>query len=263
MPSQKRERKRAGRDARREAAREAQRRAARRRQLTGAGVLILVIALIGFLVSRGGDDEQDVAAGDTTTTTAEGVDESTLPCPPTDGSVPEPIKKFDGQPKLCINVTKLYKAAVETDIGTFTIELDAAKAPSTANNFVWLARYRTYEGAPFHRVIPGFVVQGGDVATGTGSGDAGYKFPDELPEAGQYQLGSVAMANSGPDTNGSQIFVVTGPQGVALPPNYSLFGKVTSGFEEVVKKIEADGSPSGTPKVFHKILKVTITETES
>lgn len=261
MPSQKRERKRAGREARREAAREAQRRAARRRQLTGAGVLVLVIALIGFLVSRGGDDEQDVAAGDasTTTTTAKGVDETKADCPPPDGAA-EPRKSFDGQPKMCINVTKTYTARVETDLGPFTMELDAKAAPLTVNNFVWLARYKAYDGAPFHRVIPGFVVQGGDVEKGDGTGGPGYDFPDELPEKGRYQLGSVAMANSGPDTNGSQFFVITGPQGVALPPNYSLFGKVTSGFEEVVKKIESDGSEAGTPKVVHKIVRVTITE---
>ena len=127
----------------------------------------------------------------------------------------------------------------------------------TVNNFVFLARNRAYEDVPFHRVIPGFVVQGGDVEKGDGTGGPGYEFADELPEQGEYEIGSVAMANSGPDTNGSQFFVITGDQGVSLPPNYSLFGKVTDGLD-VVKKIEADGSPGGTPTVTHKIVKVTI-----
>jgi cyclophilin family peptidyl-prolyl cis-trans isomerase len=124
---------------------------------------------------------------------------------------------------------------------------------------VFLSRYRAYEDVPFHRVIPGFVVQGGDVESGSGSGGPGYEYADELPEKGQYEIGSVAMANSGPNTNGSQFFVVTGDQGVQLPPNYSLFGKVTEGMD-VVKKIEADGSAGGTPTVVHKIVKVTIDE---
>ena len=149
-------------------------------------------------------------------------------------------------------------AKVETDAGAFTIELDPGKAPVTVNNFVSLARFHYYDGIVFHRVIPGFVIQGGD-PQGTGTGGPGYQFADELPRQGEYRVGSLAMANSGRDTNGSQFFVITGDQGVALPPNYALFGQVTSGLD-VVKKIEADGDPSGTPRVVHKMTKVTITE---
>ena len=160
---------------------------------------------------------------------------------------------------MCIDASKTYTAAVETDIGSFTVEFLADKAPQTVNNFVFLARNRFYEDVPFHRVIPGFVVQGGDAAKGDGTGGPGYQFADELPEAGQYEIGSLAMANSGPNTNGSQFFVITGDQGVQLPPSYSLFGKVTEGLD-VVKKIEADGSAAGTPATIHRIVKVTITE---
>jgi cyclophilin family peptidyl-prolyl cis-trans isomerase len=105
------------------------------------------------------------------------------------------------------------------------------------------------------------VVQGGDGEKGNGMGGPGYTIPDELPPAGPYPEGALAMANTGePDTGGSQFFVITGPEGTQLPPQYSLFGKVSQGFD-VVKKIEADGSPDpDPPKVVHKMLKVTITE---
>ena len=219
-----------------------------------------------FISLAGGNDDEKVSTGSgssTTTTAADGSSTTALAvgtaeCPPAEGAS-QPKASFDGPPKDCLTPGATYTAAVETDLGSFEIKLDAEKAPKTVNSFVFLSRYRAYEGVPFHRVIPGFVVQGGDVAKGDGSGDAGYEFADELPKAGEYKVGSVAMANSGPNTNGSQFFVVTGDQGTSLPPNYSLFGEVTSGMD-VVKKIEADGDPSGTPKVVHKIVKVTISE---
>ena len=93
----------------------------------------------------------------------------------------------------------------------------------TVNNFVYLARNGYYDETPCHRIIPEFVVQCGD-PTGTGTGNPGYSIDDELPEAGEYVLGSLAMANSGPDTNGSQFFIIIGEQGEQLPPDYSLFG---------------------------------------
>jgi len=257
MPSEKRERQRVGREARREAARAAQRRAQRRRQIITIVVLLALIFGIGLVLNlRGDDDGTDVAAGDGTTTTV-AAEFGDAPCPPEEGAA-ERKTAFDEAPANCLDSGEDYRAVVETDLGTFTIDLNEDDAPVTVNNFVFLARYRAYEDVPFHRVIPGFVVQGGDVEKGDGTGGPGYQFADELPENGEYELGSVAMANSGPDTNGSQFFVITGDQGVALPPNYSLFGKVTDGFDEVVKKIEADGSPGGTPNVTHKIVKVTI-----
>lgn len=260
MPTEKRERQRAGREARRAAARAAQRRAQRRRQIITVLVLVGVIFGIGLALNLSGDDEgTDVAAGEgegtSTTLSAEFGD---TPCPPADASEVEKTTSFSEAPANCLQEGEDYRAVVETDVGSFTIDLHEDDAPATVSNFVFLARYRAYEDVPFHRVIPGFVVQGGDVEKGDGTGGPGYQFADELPEQGAYELGSVAMANSGPNTNGSQFFVITGDQGVQLPPNYSLFGKVTDGFEEVVKKIEADGSPSGTPNVVHKIVKVTI-----
>ncbi|MDP8992301.1 MAG: peptidylprolyl isomerase [Actinomycetota bacterium] len=148
-----------------------------------------------------------------------------------------------------------------TSKGTMTIALDASGAPKTVNNFVVLARYHFYEGVSFHRIIPGFMIQGGD-PEGSGRGGPGYRFEDELPGPGRYELGSVAMANAGPNTNGSQFFIVSGPSGVALPPQYSLFGKVVKGLE-VVRAIEAVGSPgAGTPREQVLIESVTITESD-
>lgn len=163
---------------------------------------------------------------------------------------------------MAIDPAKTYVATVTTDVGTFTIDLDAAKAPKTVNNFVFLAKNKFYDGVVFHRVIAGFMAQTGD-PTGTGRGGPGYKFADELPAAGAYKVGSVAMANAGPDTQGSQFFIVTGAQGAALPPKYSLFGTVSSGLD-VVKKIEADGGDPAKngmpPKVLHKMVSVTVAE---
>ena len=140
------------------------------------------------------------------------------------------------------------------------IALDPIAAPKTVNNFVFLARYHYYDGIVFHRIIPGFVLQGGD-PTGKGTGGPGYKFADELPKAGRYELGSLAMANAGPDTNGSQFFVISGPDGMALPPKYSLFGKVVSGLETVVA-IDSVGTPQGAPSERVTIDSVTIEESD-
>mgnify|MGYP002652007449 FL=1 len=160
---------------------------------------------------------------------------------------------------MCIDEAKTYTATMTTDAGDVTIELDAKQAPETVNNFVVLARYKYYDGLTFHRVIQDFMAQGGD-PSGNGSGGPGYEFDDELPQSGDYEVGSVAMANAGPDTNGSQFFIITGDAGVQLPPSYSLFGKVTEGMD-AVEAIEADGSVGdGTPAKVHRIESVTISE---
>jgi cyclophilin family peptidyl-prolyl cis-trans isomerase len=161
---------------------------------------------------------------------------------------------------MCIDVRRRYTADMVTSKGTMVIALDPAAAPNTVNNFVFLARYHYFEGIFFHRVIPGFVLQGGD-PTGTGTGGPGYRFADELPRPGRYELGSLAMANAGPNTNGSQFFVISGTNGVRLPPQYSLFGKVVSGLD-VVAAIDAIGTASGKPKDRVAIEAVTIAESD-
>jgi cyclophilin family peptidyl-prolyl cis-trans isomerase len=179
--------------------------------------------------------------------------------PAADGSSPK-TQRFDGPPPMVVDPAKRYTAEMVTSKGTMTIALDPIAAPKTVNNFVFLARYHYFEGITFHRVIPGFVLQGGD-PEGTGRGGPGYRFEDELPKPGRYEIGSLAMANAGPDTNGSQFFVISGPDGAALPPSYSLFGKVVKGLE-VIPAIEAIGSRSGTPSEKVTIESVTITEAD-
>jgi cyclophilin family peptidyl-prolyl cis-trans isomerase len=179
--------------------------------------------------------------------------------PAADGSSPQ-TQRFDGPPPMIIDPQKRYTAEVVTSKGTMTIALDPVAAPKTVNNFVFLARWHYYDGIVFHRIIPGFMLQGGD-PEGTGRGGPGYRFEDELPAPGRYEIGSLAMANAGPDTNGSQFFIVSGPDGTALPPSYSLFGKVVNGLD-VVKAIEATGSRSGAPSERVVIESVTITEAD-
>jgi cyclophilin family peptidyl-prolyl cis-trans isomerase len=262
VPTDKRARQKEGRAARQQALLEAQRRAGRRRRIMGFAVPIAILVAAAILLSnRGGDDDKKVAAGDATSTTKAESTTGTLPkseCPPKEGAA-ERKTTFAKAPGMCIDPAKSYTAVVKTNKGSFTVALDAKKAPKTVNNFVFLARNKYYDGVIFHRIIPGFVVQGGD-PQGTGTGGPGYRFADELPEAGAYKVGSLAMANSGPNTNGSQFFVITGDEGVQLPPKYSLFGQVTEGME-TVKALEAVGTPgAGTPKEEVKMESVTITE---
>ena len=177
--------------------------------------------------------------------------------PNADGSS-EKRQKFDAAPPMIIDPSKKYTATMVTTHGTMEIELFADKAPVTVNSFVYLSRFHYYDGIVLHRIIPGFVLQGGD-PTGTGAGGPGYKFRDELHQAGEYKLGSFAMANAGPNTNGSQFFIISGPSGVALPPLYALFGQVTTGLD-VVAAIDAVGTNSGRPTQEVTIESVTITE---
>jgi cyclophilin family peptidyl-prolyl cis-trans isomerase len=161
---------------------------------------------------------------------------------------------------MCIDPSKRYSALMHTTKGDITFALDAVNAPLTVNNFVFLARYHYYDDVIFHRIIPGFVVQGGD-PTGTGTGGPGYRFDDELPQPGRYEIGSLAMANAGPNTNGSQFFIISGSQGVQLPPLYSLFGKAVAGLD-VVAALEAVGSGSGRPAEQVAITSLEITESD-
>ena len=178
-----------------------------------------------------------------------------IPAP--DGSSPR-RQRFEAPPPMIIDPERRYSATIETSKGTIVAELDVHGAPVTVNNFVFLARWHYYDGVVFHRIIPGFVIQGGD-PEGTGRGGPGYRFADELPKPGRYRIGSLAMANAGPDTNGSQFFIVSGPDGVGLPPQYSLFGSVVSG-GDVVRAIDAVGSRSGAPKERVVIESVTVVE---
>jgi len=177
--------------------------------------------------------------------------------PPLDGSAPKK-QKFDAAPEMGIDSSKRYTATMETSMGTLVIALDPIAAPITVNNFVFLAAQHYYDGVIFHRIIQGFVCQGGD-PDGNGRGGPGYKFVDELPKPGKYQIGSVAMANAGPNTNGSQFFLISGPSGVGLPPAYSLFGQVVKGLDIVEMMQNVPTGPGDRPKDDVVIRSVTIT----
>ena len=177
--------------------------------------------------------------------------------PPLDGSAPV-TKKFGSMPPMGIDPAKRYSVTMETTLGTMVIALDAAAAPLTVNNFVYLAAHHYYDGVIFHRIIKGFMCQGGD-PEGSGRGGPGYKFGDELPKPGKYQIGSVAMANAGPNTNGSQFFIISGPSGVGLPPQYSLFGQVVKGLDVVEAMQNVATRPGDRPVEDVVIKSVTIT----
>jgi len=177
---------------------------------------------------------------------------SALGFPALDGSAPA-VKKFTSIPPMGIDPTKRYSAAIETSLGTLVVALDAAGAPLTVNNFVFLAAHHYYDEVIFHRIIKGFMCQGGD-PEGSGRGGPGYKFADELPKPGKYQIGSVAMANAGTNTNGSQFFIISGPSGVGLPPAYSLFGQVVKGLE-IVETMQNVATRSGDRPITDVLIK--------
>jgi peptidylprolyl isomerase len=162
------------------------------------------------------------------------------PFPAFDGSAPKQ-QQFSSAPELGIDPSKRYTATMSTSMGDMVIALDPIKAPNTVNNFVFLALHHYFDGVVFHRIINGFMCQGGD-PTGTGRGGPGYRFEDELPKQGQYEIGSVAMANAGPNTNGSQFFLISGASGVGLPPQYSLFGKIVKGLDvlDAMQRVSTD-----------------------
>ena len=170
-------------------------------------------------------------------------------------------KSYSAPPPMTIDPNKTYTATMKTNYGDIVIQLLPKNAPLTVNNFVFLARQGFYDGVKFHRVIKGFMIQSGD-PTGTGMGGPGYKFADELPTTLNYTKGTLAMANAGPNTNGSQFFICLA--NVSLPKSYSIFGQVTSG-QDVVDKIgnvpvKAANGETSSPTVDVHINTITITE---
>ena len=245
MGTDKRERQKANRQLKLgEMARDARKRKTKKRALQiGIGIPVLILVLFGLV--------RLFSPADTSKTV-------THPCPPVDGSAARVGAFAKAPPPSCLDAAKTYSVVVKTNVGSYTADLDATKAPLAVNSFVYLARYHFFDNTPCHRIIPSFVVQCGS-PDGSGNGGPGFSFADELPAAGQYKLGSLAMANSGANTNGSQFFVISGAQGIALPPKYTLFGQVTSGLD-TVSKLDALGSAAGTPTTAVTIESVTVTE---
>ncbi len=293
MATDKRERQRANRELKKQLEGKAERQEqVRQYGFTAAIVAIAVIAGLGllFVATRGGDDDaaETETAAETTDDGSENTTATTEPeievpqsavevpepggaidgeteCPPADGSA-ERITAFAQAPPMCIDPGRTYTAEITTNLGAFTVGLDAEAAPNTVNNFVVLARYHYYEGTPFHRIIPGFVIQGGDaVGPVLGQGNPGYLIEEEPPTPAEgeaaYEIGSLAMAKGpGPQATGAQFFVVTGDDGVNLPPEYSLFGTVTEGLDVVTDIESIPTTPDDYPTEPIYIESVTISE---
>jgi cyclophilin family peptidyl-prolyl cis-trans isomerase len=261
VPSAKRARKQLSKQERQLAHQAALRRTRRRRSRLVTGVAMIAamgIAFIGVLsystrANRTERRSQDVQRATTSTTSPD------APCPKADGSSARK-DKFRRPPRFCIDGAKNYEAQMITDAGTFTLELDTKNAPETVNNFVFLARYHFYDGIPFNRVKPGFIVQGGNPPAESVTGP-GYSFADEnVPrQPARYQVGQILMARDKPNANGSQFIIIMGPEGENLPLVFPLFGKITKGMD-IVRQIEADGSPDFNPKVIHTIRQIVIVE---
>ncbi|AYB37496.1 peptidylprolyl isomerase [Brevibacillus laterosporus] len=198
----------------------------------------------------------------------------TTPTDKKDETAKQPSKQYDKAPEMKIDPNKNYEAVVETNKGSFTIQLFAKDAPKTVNSFVFLANDHFYDGIKFHRIIQSFMIQTGDptsrgdnntVADGTGG--PGYSFEDELKNGHSYDKGVVAMANAGPNTNGSQFFVGSGDdvKNLEAQPKYTIFGKITAGMDTIDKiaatpvKANAFGENS-TPSETITIQKITVTE---
>jgi peptidylprolyl isomerase len=157
---------------------------------------------------------------------------------------------------MAIDPAKTYTATINTNKGSFKVEFYPDETPKTVNNFICLAKAGYYDNSPFHRIIAGFMFQGGD-PTGTGRGGPGYRFEDEKFTR-NYEYGSLAMANAGPNTNGSQFFVVTGESGARLPKNYTLFGKVIDGLDVVETIANTKVTRSATGEMSQPVDKVIL-----
>ena len=255
MPDPKRERQRQNREAARAAQLEAAKQQRRKQSTIRFAVLIglaVVLAILSAALFSGKKDKKTSAKAAASTTTASGASTSStanpalaaIQCNDTKPAANANRPTFTTAPPMTIDAAKKYTATIDTSCGKITVDLDAKGAPKTVNNFVFLADKHFFDGLTWHRVVKDFVIQGGD-PQGTGSGGPGYSFGDELPTDG-YKLGSLAMANSGPNTNGSQFFIVTGSGGTKLDNKYSRFGMVTGGLE-VAQKLESFADENQKP----------------
>ena len=215
-----------------------------RRALAIAG-----ICLAAAVAGCGGDDEENASNGDSAApstaapSTAEPAPQASGGCE--QATAPETAARKGQKPKEgALDEGKTYRLKIATNCGEFTIELDQKAAPNAAASLVGLARGKYFDNTLFHRIVPGFVIQGGD-PTASGSGDPGYSTVDEPPADASYTKGVVAMAKAGnepPGTAGSQFFVVVGGD-AGLPADYAVVGKVSDGLD-VVERIGEQGDPA-------------------
>lgn len=254
---------------------EAQQRARRRNSVVGVSLAVLLLgggaAWAG--ASLGGGDGATAAASSDNTASSPTASTASSPTAARSAADPASVKgckapvpgnatgkKWKTEPALTVDTKATYTAVLKTSCGAVTLELNAAKAPHTVNSFVYLAGQRYFDHVPCHRLTTEgiFVLQCGD-PTGSGSGGPGYQFKDENLKGATYPAGTVAMANAGANTNGSQFFLVY--QDTQLPPNYTPFGKVSGGME-VLKNIAAGGvvggATDGAPVAGVKMDSVTV-----
>jgi cyclophilin family peptidyl-prolyl cis-trans isomerase len=223
--------------------------------LSRISVACALVAMTLTVAACGGDDESP------TTSNSASTSKSILPPDCEDVQQPRPRAIKLKPPKEEVSPSESLAATVETSCGPFTIELDTKDSPKTVSSFVYMAKVGLYDDTTFHRIVPDFVIQGGD-PTGTGTGGPGYSVDEPPPSRTEYTRGTVAMAKTQvepPGRSGSQFFVVTAAD-AGLPPDYAVLGKVTSG-EDVVQRISQLGdpkNPEGTPLAPVVIDKVTI-----
>jgi cyclophilin family peptidyl-prolyl cis-trans isomerase len=214
-------------------------------------VLIGVAALAGCGGKTGSSAPTAGTTSGTTTVDAQGCHAI---------ETPDPEERHAPKPKTLLDPSKTYDVTLVTNCGSITIRLDVEHSPHTAASFVSLVRRHFFVGSIFHRIIPGFVIQGGD-PTGTGQSGPGYQTVDKPPASTKYTEGVVGMAKTEtekPGTAGSQFFIVTGPDAATLPPDYAVLGKVTDGLD-VAKQISEFGEPStGQPLRLVEIEKATV-----
>ena len=208
---------------------------------------IIIFLLISFCSSGNEEitEEAEVQIDTTTTTIGEEMSD----------------KIYDKQPEMNINTDSSYTAVIKTNLGDMTVEFFTDEAPITVNNFISLSKDGYYDNVIFHRVISGFMIQGGD-PSGTGHGDygkyPGYKFDDELNNQRPYEKGILAMANAGPNTNGSQFFIMH--VDYPLPYSYTIFGQVVDGFDVIDKIASVETDSADKPSTDVVISTVEITE---
>jgi cyclophilin family peptidyl-prolyl cis-trans isomerase len=223
-------------------------------------VLIACLALV--LAGCGGDDKPAASATPAATETAaaaneflpEGCENVEKPAPKPAGELKKPTEKLDK--------SKTYVATIATTCGDIEITLDAKRAPITGGSFKYLADQKFFDGLTFHRIVPDFVIQGGDPA-GTGEGGPGYSVEEAPPSSLKYTEGIVAMAKTGAEpagTSGSQFFIVTGASAAQLGPDYALLGKVTKGMDVATKIGGIQAGPDGAPAAQVIMKTVTVSE---
>lgn len=206
------------------------------------------LMIVGMVLAACGEGEPDIQPTEPPRSTATPTEEELVgaaDAPPTKGF--DELQQWEAPPPLALENGVDYQAKITTNLGEVVIDLFEGEAPRTVNNFVFLAEQGFYKDVPFHRVLSGFVIQSGD-PTGTGRGGPGYRFEDE-PITREYGKGTLAMANAGPNTNGSQFFIVLDDLSGQLPKNYTIFGEVLEGQDVVdqIASVPVTMSESGEP----------------